>query len=75
MNELQIFRYGDTPLRTVERDGEIWWVLKDVCGVLGIHNHSNRPPAKLSKAVKVADASDQGKSKSKANSAVAVTFR
>lgn len=36
MNELQIFNYHDTPLRTVEREGELWWVLKDVCDVLGI---------------------------------------
>lgn len=36
MNELQIFNYHDTPLRTVEKDGELWWVLKDVCDVLGI---------------------------------------
>lgn len=41
MNDLQIFTYNETPLRTVERDGEIWWVLKDVCGVLGIVNHKN----------------------------------
>lgn len=41
MNDLQIFTYNDTPLRTVEKDGELWWVLKDVCGVLGIANHSN----------------------------------
>lgn len=41
MNELQIFNYHDTPLRTIEKDGELWWVLKDVCGVLGISNHSN----------------------------------
>jgi len=34
-----------------------------------------RPLAKLSKAVKVANTSDQGKAKSKAISAVAVTFR
>lgn len=36
MNELQIFNYNDTPLRTIEKDGELWWVLKDVCGALGI---------------------------------------
>lgn len=36
MNELQIFSYHDTPLRTIEKDGELWWVLKDVCNVLGI---------------------------------------
>lgn len=37
MNDLQIFTYNDTPLRTVEKDGELWWVLKDVCLVLGIN--------------------------------------
>lgn len=36
MNELQIFTYNDTPLRTQEIDGELWWVLKDVCDILGI---------------------------------------
>lgn len=36
MNDLQIFTYNDTPIRTVEKDGELWWVLKDVCDVLGI---------------------------------------
>lgn len=41
MNDLQIFTYNNTPLRTVEKDGEIWWVLKDVCGVLGISNYWN----------------------------------
>lgn len=41
MNDLQIFNYRDTPLRTVERDGDLWWVLKDVCGVLGIVKHTS----------------------------------
>ena len=41
MNELQIFTYNDTTLRTVEMDGEMWWVLKDVCGVLGIVKPDN----------------------------------
>lgn len=39
MNEMQIFNYHDMPLRTVEKDGELWWVLKDVCGALGISDH------------------------------------
>lgn len=38
MNDLQIFTYQDKPLRTVEKDGELWWVLKDVCGTLGLSN-------------------------------------
>ena len=34
MNDLQIFKYQDKQIRTVERNGETWWVLKDVCEVL-----------------------------------------
>lgn len=41
MNDLQIFNYHDKPIRTIENDGEIWWVLKDVCEVLGIVKHTN----------------------------------
>lgn len=36
MNEIQIFNYQDKQVRTVEKDGEPWWVLKDVCEVLEI---------------------------------------
>ena len=39
MNDLQIFTYEGTPLRTVEREDGLWWVLKDVCGILGITDH------------------------------------
>lgn len=39
MNDLQIFTYRDTPLRTIEKNGEIWWVLKDVCTTFGVRNH------------------------------------
>lgn len=38
MNELQAFSYEGKEVRTVEVQGETWWVLKDVCGVLGISN-------------------------------------
>ena len=38
MNELQIFNYGEIPVRTVLMGGEPWWVLADVCRVLGIKN-------------------------------------
>jgi len=40
MNELQIFSYEGTPLRTIEREDGVWWVLKDVCKVLGIVDHN-----------------------------------
>ena len=36
MNDLQIFTYAGTQVRTVEKDGEPWFVLKDVCDVLGL---------------------------------------
>lgn len=36
MDELQVFKYQNTEVRTIERDGEPWFVLKDVCSVLGI---------------------------------------
>lgn len=38
MNELQIFNYNGNEVRTVQIDGEPWWVLKDVCGVLDLKN-------------------------------------
>lgn len=39
MNELQVFNYKDNKVRTVDVNGETWFVLKDVCAVLGIANH------------------------------------
>lgn len=36
MSDLQIFNYGEIPVRTVLLDGEPWWVLADVCRVLNI---------------------------------------
>ena len=38
MNDLQVFFYQDSMVRTVEIDGEVWVVAKDVCDVLGISN-------------------------------------
>mgnify|MGYP000876388854 CR=1 FL=1 len=38
MNELQVFSYEGKEVRTIQRNGETWWVLKDVCGVLEIGN-------------------------------------
>lgn len=34
MNKLNIFNYNGNDVRTVQKDGEPWWVLKDVCAVL-----------------------------------------
>lgn len=41
MNDLQVFTYENTQLRTIEREDGVWWVLKDVCETLGIVNHKN----------------------------------
>ena len=42
MNELQkVFKYGESPVRTVVKGEEVWFVAKDVCSVLGIKNHSD----------------------------------
>lgn len=38
MNELQTFTYNSTQVRTLERNGEPWFVLKDVCDILGVSN-------------------------------------
>ena len=36
MSNIQIFNYQSNEVRTVEMGGEPWFVLKDVCAVLGI---------------------------------------
>lgn len=41
MTDLQIFNYGEIPVRTVMQNGQTWWVLKDICQVLNITNHKN----------------------------------
>lgn len=45
MNDLQVFSYNGADVRTVEKDGQPWWVLKDVCEVLELdspHKVANR---------------------------------
>ena len=39
MNEMQTFVYSGAEVRTVQKDGVPWFVLKDVCGVLGISKY------------------------------------
>lgn len=41
MNGLQVFKYQDREVRTLELNGEPWFVLKDVCGILSIGNVSD----------------------------------
>lgn len=38
MQDLQVFNYQNCTIRTVQKSNETWWVLKDVCGVLGLSN-------------------------------------
>lgn len=40
MSELQVFFYEGNEIRTVQLDGESWWVLKDICNVLELSNPS-----------------------------------
>jgi anti-repressor protein len=41
MNELRAFEYNGKEVRTAQKDGETWWVLKDVCAVLELANVGN----------------------------------
>lgn len=42
MIELQIFNYQTNQIRTVLRNGEPWWIAKDVCEILDIRTNSIR---------------------------------
>lgn len=46
MNEIQIFNYQNNEVRTVEMNGEPWFVLKDVCNILGL-GEAHRVAARL----------------------------
>ena len=62
-SSLQIFKYNDNDVRTVQIDGEPWWVLKDVCDVLEIENSrdvSARLDADEKAAVDLTDTSSNG---------------
>ena len=36
MNELKVFSYEGNEIRTVQKNGETWWVLRDVCEILDL---------------------------------------
>ena len=36
MSNIQIFNYNSVEVRTIQNDGEPWFVLRDVCNVLGL---------------------------------------
>src|SRR5699024_10710167 len=39
MNNLKVFDFEGSSVRTVFKEGNPWWVAKDVCDVLGIKNN------------------------------------
>ena len=39
MNEIQTFTYQDEKVRTIQQNNEPWFVLKDVCDILGISKY------------------------------------
>lgn len=41
MSALEVFQYADRQVRTISVAGELWFVLADICGVLGIANAGN----------------------------------
>lgn len=42
MNQLQnVFNYNNNQVRTVIRDGNPWFIVKDVCEILDIKNHND----------------------------------
>ena len=53
-NAIQIFNFNSNTIRVIERDGEPWWVAKDVCDVLGLGT--------TAKAVEGLDSDEKGMS-------------
>lgn len=39
-NGLQVFSYEGNEVRTIQQDGETWWVAKDICDVFGETNRN-----------------------------------
>lgn len=58
MNEIQVFNYQNNEVRTVELNGEPWFVLRDVCQVLGISNHKMTAQRLEDDEVSLADLTD-----------------
>lgn len=64
MSALEVFQYADREVRTISIDGELWFVLADICGVLGIANSGN-VAARLDEAdIRQADISSGGQRRS-----------
>ena len=55
MDELQIFNYEGAQIRTIQKKGETWWVLKDVCEAL------NMDTSQISKVAVRVDDDEKGR--------------
>lgn len=53
MNKLSIFDYDGRQIRTVLKDGQPWWVLKDICGVLELTT-----PARVAERLEIDEVSE-----------------
>lgn len=52
MENLQVFKYGNNDVRTVEMNGEPWFVVADVCNYFGVTNRN--------RVMQAVDAEDKG---------------
>ncbi|MCM3294247.1 Bro-N domain-containing protein, partial [Paenibacillus sp. MER 180] len=57
MNQLQVFNFSGNDIRVVTKDGQPWWVAKDVCEVLEIKNNRDAL-ARLDEDEKGVDSTD-----------------
>jgi len=57
MNKLQVFNFSGNDIRVVTKDGQPWWVAKDVCEVLEIKNNRDAL-ARLDEDEKGVDSTD-----------------
>lgn len=40
-NEIEVFNYNNSQVRTIQKDGDPWFVLKDVANILAVENHKD----------------------------------
>lgn len=57
MNRIAVFDYSGKIIRTVEKDGEVWFVAKDVCDLLEVSNN-REAVSRLSNSMKGVDSID-----------------
>lgn len=60
MNELQVFDFNNSKVRTFEKNSEVWFCLKDVCRILEIKNHKDVISRLNTKGVDITDTLTKG---------------